>query len=113
MNPRVGLDAVEKRKICCRCKEPNPGRPAGSLVAIPTELSRLHATKPVAMGTGLLAESRSDNRSTGCETWSFRQSDNTDSGSLATVRSGSTALLSGGGGVREGRKEGEQGSKRN
>jgi hypothetical protein len=79
MGPRVGLDAVEKRKICCRCKKSNPGRSAGSLVAIPTELSRLHATKPVAMVTGLRSESRSDNRSTGCETWSFTQSDNTDS----------------------------------
>jgi hypothetical protein len=39
--PEAGLDAVEQRKICCSCQELNPGRPARSLVAIPTELTRL------------------------------------------------------------------------
>jgi hypothetical protein len=34
VDPRVGLDAVEKRKFL-HCRESNPGRPA-----IPTELSR-------------------------------------------------------------------------
>jgi hypothetical protein len=38
---RVGLHAVEKRKIFCTCRESNPGRPAGSPVPIPIELSRL------------------------------------------------------------------------
>jgi hypothetical protein len=37
VGPRIGLDAMEKRKIF-PCRESNPGRPACSLVAIPTEL---------------------------------------------------------------------------
>jgi hypothetical protein len=41
VGPRAGLDVTEKRKISFPCRESNPGRPACSLVAIPTELSRL------------------------------------------------------------------------
>jgi hypothetical protein len=41
VGPRAGLDAVAKRKILSHCRESNPGRPARSPVAIPTELSRL------------------------------------------------------------------------
>jgi hypothetical protein len=38
MGSRAGLEAVEKRNIPCPCRELNPGRPARSLVAIPTSL---------------------------------------------------------------------------
>jgi hypothetical protein len=39
VSPRAGLDAVEKRKISCPCRESNPGRPAHTQpVAIPTKL---------------------------------------------------------------------------
>jgi hypothetical protein len=38
---RASLDAVTKRKIPDPCRESNPDRPDSSLVAIPTELSRL------------------------------------------------------------------------
>jgi hypothetical protein len=41
VGPRAGLDATEKNKISCPCRETNPSRPARSLVAIPTELSRM------------------------------------------------------------------------
>jgi hypothetical protein len=40
MGPRVGLDAVEYRKISCPCRESNPGRPVRSL-----SLSRLPGFK--------------------------------------------------------------------
>jgi hypothetical protein len=36
----AGLDAVAKRKIPNSCRESNLDRPASSLIAIPTELSR-------------------------------------------------------------------------
>jgi hypothetical protein len=39
--PAAGLDVMAKRKILCPCHESNPGRPSHTLVAIPTELSRL------------------------------------------------------------------------
>jgi hypothetical protein len=39
---RADLDVMEKRKIYCHCREPNPGRHALSLVAIPTELTPAH-----------------------------------------------------------------------
>jgi hypothetical protein len=40
VGPRVGLDAVAKRKKshCCPCRESNSGRPACSLISILTEL---------------------------------------------------------------------------
>jgi hypothetical protein len=41
VGPRAGLDTMEKRKNPCPCQESNPGCPACSLVAIPTELSQL------------------------------------------------------------------------
>jgi hypothetical protein len=31
VEPSAGLDAVEKRRISCPCRESNPGRPASSL----------------------------------------------------------------------------------
>jgi hypothetical protein len=37
VDPRASLDTVEKRKIPSLCRESNPGHPARSLVAIPTE----------------------------------------------------------------------------
>jgi hypothetical protein len=37
MGSRAGLDAVEKRKISYPYRESNLGRPARSLVGIPTE----------------------------------------------------------------------------
>jgi hypothetical protein len=42
VGPRAGLNAVEKRIVSFLCWEKNSGRPARSLVAIPTELPRLH-----------------------------------------------------------------------
>jgi hypothetical protein len=41
VGPRTSLDAVGEKKILIPCPESNPGRPARSLLAIPTELSRL------------------------------------------------------------------------
>jgi hypothetical protein len=41
VGPKVGLDAVAKRKIPFLCREPNPGSPARILVVILTELPRL------------------------------------------------------------------------
>jgi hypothetical protein len=41
VGPGVGLDAMKKRKISFSCLESNPGHPARSLDAIPTELSGL------------------------------------------------------------------------
>jgi hypothetical protein len=41
VGPKGGLNAVEKEKISCFCRESNPGRPFRSLIAIPTELTRL------------------------------------------------------------------------
>jgi hypothetical protein len=38
---RAGLDAMEKRINPYPCRESNPGRAAHSLVAVPTELSRM------------------------------------------------------------------------
>jgi hypothetical protein len=42
MGSRTGLNAVEKRVISYPCRESNPGRSARSLVAVPTEMSRLN-----------------------------------------------------------------------
>jgi hypothetical protein len=44
MGSRAGLEAVMKRKILSPCRDSNPDRPTPSLVAIPTELSRLQST---------------------------------------------------------------------
>jgi hypothetical protein len=44
VGPQTGLDCMEKGQISCLYRESNPGRPARSLVVIPTELSRLHKT---------------------------------------------------------------------
>jgi hypothetical protein len=41
VSPGAGLDTVSKRKIPSPRRESNPDRPLRSLVAIPTELSRL------------------------------------------------------------------------
>jgi hypothetical protein len=41
VGPRASLDAVAKRKILCPRRQSNPGRPARSLVIIPTVLPRL------------------------------------------------------------------------
>jgi hypothetical protein len=38
---RVGLNAMEKRKIVCLCLESYHGHAARSVVSIPTEISRL------------------------------------------------------------------------
>jgi hypothetical protein len=40
MDLRVGLDAVENRKIFFPCRASNPGRRARSRRSIPTELSQ-------------------------------------------------------------------------
>jgi hypothetical protein len=42
VDPRVGLDAMAKRKNPCPCGEPSPGRLARGLVTVLTELSQLH-----------------------------------------------------------------------
>jgi hypothetical protein len=47
VSPRVGLDAVNKRKIPCPCRDSNPGLPSRNLVTILTELSRLRVTSIV------------------------------------------------------------------
>jgi hypothetical protein len=41
MGSKAGLDAMEKRKISCFCRESNRGCRACNIVAVPTELSRL------------------------------------------------------------------------
>jgi len=38
LGPRAGLDAVEKRKNPCPCRESSPGRPPHSLVIVLTKL---------------------------------------------------------------------------
>jgi len=38
LDSRAGLDAMQKRKNPCLCRESNPGRPARNLVTILTEL---------------------------------------------------------------------------
>jgi hypothetical protein len=43
VGPRAGLDAMTMRKISSPCRESNPSRPACSLVATLTQLSRLLA----------------------------------------------------------------------
>jgi hypothetical protein len=40
VGPRAGLDAVEKRRIPCPRREPNPGRAALWPLATPTKLAR-------------------------------------------------------------------------
>jgi hypothetical protein len=40
--PEPSLDAVEKGKFHCPCREPKPGHPACSLVPVLTELPRLN-----------------------------------------------------------------------
>jgi hypothetical protein len=41
VDPRAGSDAIETIKISGPCRELNPGRPAGILVTVPTELSHM------------------------------------------------------------------------
>jgi hypothetical protein len=48
VGPRAGLDEMSKRKITSPCQESNPDSPVRSLIAIPTELSRLPTQNTVA-----------------------------------------------------------------
>jgi hypothetical protein len=41
VGPSAGMGTMEKRNPTFTCRESNPGRPAGNLVSIMTELSRL------------------------------------------------------------------------
>jgi hypothetical protein len=39
----AGLDAVRRKSCHFPCRELNPGRPAGNIVCLPTELSQLYS----------------------------------------------------------------------
>jgi hypothetical protein len=41
VGPRGNLDIIEKRKVSFPCRVSNSGRPARSVITLPTELSRL------------------------------------------------------------------------
>jgi hypothetical protein len=34
VGPRAGLDVLQKRKICCSCRDSNQGRPTRSLIIV-------------------------------------------------------------------------------
>jgi hypothetical protein len=40
VGPRAGLYSVEKRNICCLCRESNSGPSSPQALAIPSEMSR-------------------------------------------------------------------------
>jgi hypothetical protein len=62
VGPRAGLEAATKRKSPSPCWKSNLGRLARSLVAIPTELPRLHVTfqeRKISVRTGVAVGSKS------------------------------------------------------